>query len=74
VAHHKAVLLKMTNEQRASLLIVDAPLTHTGSFRSIHENSGSASLWSDGRRTYALLFDGSMQEMQAYMAQMEMGT
>lgn len=73
VARHKAVLLKMKNEQRASLLIVDAPLTHGDGFRSIHENLGNASLWSDGRRTYALLFNGNIQEMHAYMVQMGIG-
>jgi hypothetical protein len=67
---HKAVLLKMKNEQRASLLIVDARLTQQNGFRTMHEKSGSASLWSDGRRTYVLLFDGNDQEMRAYMTKM----
>jgi hypothetical protein len=70
VADHKAVLLKMKNEQRASLLIVDAHLTQESGFKSMHEKSGSASLWSDGRRTYVLLYEGSAQEMHAYMVQM----
>ena len=50
VADHKAVLLKMKNERRASLLIVDALLTRESGFKSIGEKSGSASLWSDGRQ------------------------
>jgi hypothetical protein len=74
VADHKAVLLKMKNERRASLLIVDALLTRESGFKSIREKSGSASLWSDGRRTYVLLFEGSVQEMHAYMAQMGINT
>lgn len=67
---HKAVFLKMANEQRASLLIVDAPLTQQNGFHTMHERSGSASLWSDGRRTYVLLFDGNDQEMHTYMTKM----
>ena len=70
IVDHKAVLLKMKNEQRASLLIVDARLTQQNGFHSMHEKSGSASLWSDGRRTYVLLFDGNDQEMRAYMSKM----
>ncbi|HTU49362.1 MAG TPA: hypothetical protein VMF56_02145 [Acidobacteriaceae bacterium] len=70
IANHKAVYLKMKNERRASLLIVDARLTRQNGFHSMHENSGTASLWSDGRRTYVLLFNGSDQEMEAYMAKM----
>jgi hypothetical protein len=70
VADHKAVFLKMKNEQRASLLIVDAHLTNRAGIESIHEKTGSAALWSDQKRTYVLLFDGSMQEMHAYMDRM----
>lgn len=70
VADHKAVLLKMKNEQRASLLIVDAPLTRKSGFQSLREETGSASLWSDGRRTYVLLYQGSVQELRAYMVEM----
>jgi hypothetical protein len=71
---HKAVLLKMKNEQRASLLIVDARLTKQNGFHTMHEKSRSASLWSDGRRTYVLLFDGNDQEMRAYMTKMGINT
>ena len=67
VAAHIAVLLKMNYEQRASLVIIDAPLTQDNRFHSMHEGSGSASLWSDGRRSYALLFNGTDQELRAYM-------
>jgi anti-sigma factor RsiW len=70
VAAHKAVLLKMKNEERASLVIVDAPLTEDNRFHSMHEGSSSASLWSDGRRSYVLLFNGTDQELHAYMAKM----
>ena len=70
LADHEGVLLKMKNEQRASLPIVDAHLTQESGFKSMHEKSGSASLWSDGRRTYVLLYEGSAQEMHAYMVQM----
>jgi anti-sigma factor RsiW len=70
LADHRAVFLKMKNERRASLLIVDAPLTQQHGFHTMRETSGSASLWSDGRRTYVLLFDGSEQEMRAYMTKM----
>jgi len=70
VADHKAVFLKMKNEQRASLLIVDARLTNQTGIKSMHEKTGSAALWSDQKRTYVLLFDGSMQEMHAYMDRM----
>ena len=73
-ANHKAVFLKMENEQRASLLVVDAPLTKDRGFHAIHENSGSASLWSDGKHSYLLLFDGDVQEMRAYMAKMGIST
>jgi hypothetical protein len=67
---HKAVFLKMKNEERASLLIVDARLMQQNGFHTMHGKSGSASLWSDGRRTYVLLFDGNDDEMRAYMTKM----
>jgi len=70
VEAHKAVLLKMKNEQRASLVIVDARLTQDNRFHSMQEGSGSASLWSDGGRSYVLLFNGSEQELHAYMTRM----
>jgi hypothetical protein len=70
VASHKAVLLKMKNEQRASLLIIDARLTPKNTIKSFHETAGSDSRWSDGRRTYVLLFQGSEQDMHAYMTRM----
>jgi anti-sigma factor RsiW len=70
VAAHKAVLLKMRNEERASLVVVSAPLTQDKGFHSMHESSGSASMWSDGRRSYVLLFNGSEQELDDYMTRM----
>ena len=70
VASHKAVLLKMKNEDRASLLIIDARLTAENTIKSFHETAGSDSRWSDGRRTYVLLLQGSEQDMHAYMTQM----
>jgi hypothetical protein len=74
VASHKAVLLKMKDEQRASLLIIDARLTPENTVKSFHETAGSDSRWSDGRRTYVLLFQGSEQDMHAYMTRMRMVT
>ena len=74
VASHKAVLLKMRNEQRASLLIIDAQLTAENTIKSFRETAGSDSRWSDGRRTYVLLFQGSEQDMHAYMTQMGIAT
>jgi hypothetical protein len=70
VASHKAVLLKMKNEQRASLLIIDGRLTEENTIKSFHETAGNDSRWSDGRRTYVLLFQGSEQDMHAYMTRM----
>ena len=70
VASHKAVLLKMKNEQRASLLIIDARLTAENTIKSFRETEGSHSRWSDGRRTYVLLFQGSEQDMRDYMTRM----
>jgi len=70
VAAHKAVLLKMKNEERASLVIVDAPMTQDDRFHPMQEGPGSASLWSDGRRSYVLLFKGTDQELHAYMTKM----
>jgi hypothetical protein len=70
IASHKAVLLQMKNEQRASLLIIDARLTAGNTIKSFHETAGSDSRWSDGRRTYVLLFQGSEQDMHAYMTRM----
>jgi hypothetical protein len=74
VASHKAVLLKMKNEQRASLLIIDARLTAGSTIKSFHETAGSDSRWYDGRRTYVLLFHGSEQDMHAYMTRMGLVT
>ena len=74
VADHKAVFLKMKNEQRASLLIVDARLTKQTGIKSMPEKTGSAALWSDQKKTYVLLFDGNLQEMHAYMEKMGIST
>lgn len=70
VANHKAILLKMKNEPRASLLILDNDLLRQQRLRSIHEQAGSAALWSDQNRTYVLLFEGSITEMHDYMDRM----
>jgi hypothetical protein len=40
----------------------------------MHETPASASLWSDGRRTYVLLFNGNDRQMRAYMAEMGIDT
>ena len=73
IGDHEAVLLKMKNEGRASLLILDARLTRPSGIKSMHEETGNAAVWSDEKRTYVLLFDGSMQEMHAYMGRMGIG-
>jgi hypothetical protein len=70
VANHKAVLLSMKNERRASLLIIDVFMTPEKTIKSFYDQEGSNSRWSDGRRTYVLLFRGSEQEMRAYMSTM----
>lgn len=70
VAHHKAVLLRMKNEPRASLLIVDGQLKKQSGFTVIAAATGNASIWSDNHRTYVLLFKGNRQEMQTYMVKM----
>jgi hypothetical protein len=70
IAQHKAVLLKMKNEERASLLIVDNPLMRQTVVKSLREDTGSIAFWSDPRRTYVLLFNGSLEEMHAYMDRM----
>jgi hypothetical protein len=49
---------------------VNSPLTEGDRFHSMHEGSGSASLWSDGERSYALLFKGTDRELHTYMAKM----
>jgi hypothetical protein len=54
--------------------IVDARLTQQNGFHPMHETSGSASLWSDGWRTYVLPLNGSDREMRAYMAKMGIDT
>jgi len=74
VANHKAVLLSMKNERRASLLIVDALMTPGKTIKSFHDQEGSNTRWSDGRRTYVLLFRGTEQEMHAYMSRMGITT
>ncbi len=40
----------------------------------MRETSGSACLWSDGRRTHVVLFTGRDREMRAYMAKMGIDT
>ena len=58
----------------ASLMIVDARLTQQNEFHPTHGTSGSTSVWSDGRRTYVLLFNGSDREMRACIAKMGIDT
>jgi hypothetical protein len=41
ITHHKGVLLKMQNEQRASLLVFDHRVTPQSSIRSVQEKEGS---------------------------------
>jgi len=70
VARHQAVLLNMKNEQRASLLIVNGVLTRDHALHSFHDAAGSHTRWSDGRKTYVLLFRGDQRDMRAYMQRM----
>lgn len=70
VADHDAVWLKMKNENRASLVIFEGRLLHTNGIKTIQHEGGSEALWSDNEKTYALLFDGSFEEMRAYMNRM----
>ena len=58
----------------ASLLIVDAPFDTTEWIPFGARDVARASLWSDGRRTYVLRFNGSDREMRAYMATMGIDT
>ena len=74
VANHKAVLLSMKNERRASLLIIDALMAPEKTIKSFHDQEGSDSRWSDGRRTYVLFFRGTEQEMHDYMSRMGITT
>jgi anti-sigma factor RsiW len=70
LGQHPAVLLKMKNEQRASLLVVSGVLTQGGQLRSFVEADGSGSHWSEGGKTYVVLFKGSEQDLNAYMQKM----
>jgi len=70
IAGHQAVLLKMKNEPRASLLILDASLVRQHSPMDMAEKDGSAALWTDQHSTYVLLFQGNTQDMHAYMEKM----
>ncbi len=70
IAGHQAVLLKMKNEPRASLLILDASLVRQHSPMEMAEKDGSAALWTDQHSTYVLLFQGNTQDMHAYMEKM----
>lgn len=70
VDDHNAVLLKMKNEPRASLLILDTHLANQGGIKPMQERTGCAALWSDQKRTYVLLFDGTIQDMRSYMDRM----
>jgi hypothetical protein len=54
--------------------IVDARLTQQNGFHAMHEASDSASRWSDGRRSYVLLSNGSDGKMRAYMTKMGIDT
>lgn len=70
VADHDAVWLKMKNENRASLVIFEGRLLHTDGIKTVQHGGGSEALWSDNEKTYALLFDGSSEDMRAYMNRM----
>jgi hypothetical protein len=65
-----AVLLRMENEPRASLLIVDAPFLGSRQIASRTADAGSLAYWTERRKTYVLLFRGNLQELQGYMQAM----
>jgi hypothetical protein len=69
-----AVLLRMKHEPRASLLIVDQPLPGAGQIASRSVNAGSLAYWTEQKKTYVLLFDGSLPELQTYMRAMGIST
>lgn len=71
VASHRAVFLRMQNEKRASLLIVDGSLSGLR-IGKVHElkNVGMESRWADEGKTYILLFQGSKADMLGYMGRM----
>lgn len=70
LGQHEAVLLRMKNERRASLLVVNGVLTQTDRRQFYTGANGSDSHWSKDGRTYVLLFNGSAQELNHYMQQM----
>ena len=70
VAHHRAVMLRMKNEPRASLLVMDGAVRKSSGFTTIASETGNASLWTHDHRTYVLLFQGNRTDMQAYMVRM----
>ena len=70
VAHHRAVMLRMKNEPRASLLVMDGAIRNSSGFTTIASDAGNASLWTSNHKTYVLLFQGNRADMQAYMVRM----
>jgi hypothetical protein len=70
LANHKAVILQMKNEPRASLLVVDGRLPIKSGMTLTATASGTEGVWGDQQRTYVLLFRGNTEETQAYMVKM----
>ncbi len=70
VDDHAAVLLRMKHEPRASLLIVDNPLFGSHQIASRSTDAGSLAFWTEQKKTYFLLFQGNIQELQGYMQTM----
>ena len=68
--NHKAVLLQMKNEPRASLLVVDGRLSTKPGMTLTAVASGTEGIWADRERTYVLLFRGNTDETRKYMVKM----
>jgi hypothetical protein len=67
VDDHAAVLLRMKHEPRASLLIVNGPLLGSRQIAARSAAAGSLAYWTEQRKTYVLLFQGNLEELQRYM-------
>lgn len=71
---HTAVLLRMKCEPRASLLILAHPMMKFQNLALQSANGGSFASWSEGHKTYVVLFHGSTTELKTYMELMGITT
>lgn len=67
---HSAVLLRMKHEPRASLLILGDSMAHEGRIALQSASDGSFASWSEGKKTYVVLFHGNTTELKTYMESM----